>query len=111
MVRRSAHVSGCGVRSAECGVRRAECVLRDSFFGIRNSLFGMDSFTARENRWETGMEPARRIQDSRFRIHDAEDPWDSRARAHSEFGILNPSFGMDSFTAAERPGTSGPARR
>src|SRR5579885_1219959 len=48
-----------------------------------------------------------------FRIPDAEDPWDSRARADSEFGVRstefrssefvlrNSFFGMDSFTASE----------
>src|SRR5579885_1337653 len=69
---------------------------------------------------------------SRFRIRDAEDPWDSRARADSElgvrswefgvrgseFGIRSSFFGMDSFTAPEprspasrRPGSAGRTNR
>jgi hypothetical protein len=43
------------------------------------------------------------MKPSRFRIRDAGDPGDSRARAHSEFGVRNSFFGMDSFTASECP--------
>src|SRR5579885_3646433 len=34
------------------------------------------------------------MEPSRFRIHDAEDPADSRARAHSELGARSSSFGV-----------------
>src|SRR5579875_2642290 len=34
------------------------------------------------------------MEDSRFRIHDAEDPWDSRARADPEFGVRSTEYGV-----------------
>jgi hypothetical protein len=58
-----------------------------------------------ENLWKNGREP------SIFRIPDAEDPWDSRARAHPESGIRPAGWIPSQPPSAPMAGSAGGSRR